>query len=85
VPSNPGTWLTTAARRKALDALRRRQALSARLPLLVEPDEVEMGARITRAKKIQTARIAYRIPEASELPDRLDAVLTVAHLPQLLV
>src|SRR5205085_10400155 len=26
------------------------------------------------------ARIAYRVPSASELPDRLDAVLTVVHL-----
>jgi RNA polymerase sigma-70 factor (ECF subfamily) len=40
-----------------------------------------MAARVTRAKKkISVARIPYRIPEAAELPDRLDAVLTVVHL-----
>src|SRR5258706_13229363 len=40
-----------------------------------------MAARVTRAKKkISTSRIAYRVPEAAELPDRLDAVLTVLHL-----
>ena len=40
-----------------------------------------MAARVTRAKKkISAARIAYREPEAAELPDRLDAVLTVVHL-----
>ena len=40
-----------------------------------------MAARITRAKKkIAAARIPYRVPESHELPDRLDAVLTVIHL-----
>jgi len=36
---------------------------------------------VTRAKKkISAARIPYRVPGAAELPDRLDAVLTVIHL-----
>ena len=39
VPRNPGAWLTTAARRRALDALRRDQTLRTKLPLLVEPAE----------------------------------------------
>ena len=40
-----------------------------------------MAARVTRAKKkISAARIAYRVPGAAELPERLDAVLTVVHL-----
>src|SRR5215470_1689414 len=38
VPRNPGAWLTTAARRKALDFLRRDKTLRAKLPLLVEPE-----------------------------------------------
>jgi RNA polymerase sigma-70 factor (ECF subfamily) len=139
VPDNPAAWLTTAARRKALDALRRDKTLRAKLPLLVEPEpepqppsagqddvigddrlrlvftcchpalareaqvaltlrlvcglttaeiasaflvsETTMAARVTRAKKkISAARIAYRVPAAPELPDRLDAVLTVIHL-----
>ena len=37
VPDNPGAWLTTTARRKALDALRRDATLRTKLPLLVEP------------------------------------------------
>ncbi len=43
--------------------------------------EATMAARVTRAKKkIQAARIAYRVPGETELPERLDAVLTVVHL-----
>jgi RNA polymerase sigma-70 factor (ECF subfamily) len=138
IPRKPGAWLTTTAKRKALDALRREQTFQAKLPLLVEPEESEpeldaggdvvpddrlrlifvcchpalaqeaqvaltlrlvcgvstgdiaraflvseptMFARLTRAKKkISAAGIAYRVPEASELPERLDAVLTVIHL-----
>jgi RNA polymerase sigma-70 factor, ECF subfamily len=136
VPDNPAAWLTTAARRKALDALRRSSTLRRKLPLLIEPEgtamsddidgipddrlrlvftcchpalareaqvaltlrlvcglstaeiaqaflvsETTMAARVTRAKKkISAARIAYRVPELHELPDRLDAVLTVVHL-----
>jgi len=139
VPRSPGAWLTTAARRRALDSLRRDRTLRAKLPLLIEPApavaaagqadddmipddrlrlvftcchpalareaqvaltlrlvcglttaeiaqaflvaEPTMAARVTRAKKkISGARIAYRVPGAAELPDRLDAVLTVVHL-----
>ena len=43
--------------------------------------EPTMAARVTRAKKkVSAAGIPYRVPGASELPERLDAVLTVVHL-----
>jgi len=140
IPMKPGAWLTTAARRKALDRLRRESTLQAKLPLLLAsgtdaeiayefnetaliPDdrlrliftcchpalavdarialtlrmvcglstadigraflvpEPTMAARLTRAKKkISGAKIPYRIPGTDELPQRLDAVLTVVHL-----
>jgi RNA polymerase sigma-70 factor, ECF subfamily len=153
VPRNPGAWLTTTARRRALDVQRRDRTLRSKLPLLIEPDsfsvtdhesvdppgaagvaagddedaviaddrlrlvftcchpalareaqvaltlrlvcglstaeiaqaflvtEPTMAARVTRAKKkISAARIPYRVPGPAELPDRLDAVLTVLHL-----
>jgi RNA polymerase sigma-70 factor (ECF subfamily) len=38
VPDNPVAWLTTTARRKALDRLRRDQTLARKLPLLIVPD-----------------------------------------------
>lgn len=138
VPRSPGAWLTTTARRRALDVLRREQTLRRKLPLLIDPlgeeeravdpgevipddrlrlvftcchpalareaqvaltlrlvcglrtDEIAraflvseptMAARVTRAKKkISGAGIPYRIPSAADLPERLDAVLTVVHL-----
>lgn len=139
IPSSPGAWLTTTARRKALDVHRRDATLRRKLPLLAEPEEEPddalsaqasvigddrlrmaftcchpalareaqlaltlrlvcglttaeiavaclvsestMAARVTRAKKkIAAARIPYRVPEDHELPDRLDAVLTVVLL-----
>ena len=142
VPARPGAWLTTAARRRALNVLRHRGVERRYLPLLVEeetvpgpgegpddgtgeraiPDdrlrlvvtcchpaldrsaqvaltlrlmcglstaevaraflvnEPTMAARITRAKKkIAVARIPYRVPSATELPERVDAVLSVVH------
>jgi RNA polymerase sigma factor (sigma-70 family) len=140
IPDRPGAWLTTVARRRALDLLRRDALWQRSLPLLVEDDvepgpealveslddipddrlrlvctcchpalapeaqvaltlrlvcglttaevaraflvsEPTMAARITRAKKkISAARIPYRVPPVSELPERVDAVLSVVHL-----
>jgi RNA polymerase sigma-70 factor (ECF subfamily) len=41
VPARPGAWLTTVARRNALNGLRRRRTLAAKLPLLVEREDAE--------------------------------------------
>src|SRR6516162_6053735 len=37
VPERPGAWLTTVARRRAMDLIRRRDTLRAKLPLLADP------------------------------------------------
>ena len=39
IPRNPAAWLTTTARRRAIDALDREVRLRSKLPLLVEPAE----------------------------------------------
>jgi RNA polymerase sigma-70 factor (ECF subfamily) len=142
VPARPGGWLTTVARNRALDLLRRHATQQRALPLLVADERDEdiaeqavdaadphfadyrlrlictcchpalaleaqvaltlrlvcglstaevaraflvseptMAARITRAKKkIAAARIPYRVPTPADLPERVDAVLTVVHL-----
>jgi RNA polymerase sigma-70 factor (ECF subfamily) len=41
VPDNPGAWLTTTARNRAIDRLRRDRAFAERAPLLVQPDTEE--------------------------------------------
>lgn len=45
VPRNPGAWLTTVAKRRAIDRIRRAETLERKLPLLDLPDsegELEM-------------------------------------------
>jgi RNA polymerase sigma factor (sigma-70 family) len=137
IPANTGAWLTTVARRRAIDLGRRRDVAIRSQRLLVTDEvtessdaagpeieddrlrliftcchpslatdsqvalalrllcglsttevsraflvkEAAMAARITRAKKkIVVARIPYRVPERTELRQRIDAVLTVIHL-----
>jgi RNA polymerase sigma-70 factor (ECF subfamily) len=42
VPERPGAWLTTVARRNALNVMRRGRTLATKLPLLLEPEATEM-------------------------------------------
>lgn len=136
VPDQPRAWLTTVARRKAIDRIRRDANRSRKeaalvdllgpspdLPVSVIRDDQlrlvftcchpalaldtqvtlslttlcgltagdaarllltsgsAMERRLSRAKKkIAVAGIPYRIPEAAELPSRLDGVATTVHL-----
>jgi RNA polymerase sigma-70 factor (ECF subfamily) len=42
LPTNPAAWLVTAARRRAVDAIRHDRVFRSKLPLLVEPDGTQM-------------------------------------------
>ncbi|WP_336857450.1 RNA polymerase sigma factor [Sinomonas albida] len=135
LPEQPGAWIITTARRRAVDRFRRdaargekeAQAALVRTEAEPEPDvfgddrlkllfacchpalsmparvalalrvlgglttaqiasaflvpEATMGQRISRAKaKIRDAAIPYRVPSATELPERLSGVLAVVYL-----
>src|SRR5919112_1345062 len=68
VPARPGAWLTTAARRRALNVLRHRQVEHRYLPLLVEDDVLPgPGER-------QDDRPEREIPD-----DRLRLIVTCCH------
>ena len=77
VPDNPAAWLTTTARRRAIDAIRRDAALRARLPLLVVPEE--NSAEPTAGQRIADAEAAAdRLSDA--VPDeRLRLIFICCH------
>ena len=67
IPANPGAWLTTAAKRRALDLLRRDATLRRSLPLLVDdPVEPDGGSPHEAAQ-----------PEIAD--DRLRLIFTCCH------
>ncbi len=56
VPADAGAWLTTVARRRALDGLRRKATLAGKLALLVEPDIVA-GPELVEPEQIADDRL----------------------------
>ena len=69
IPRSPGAWLTTVARRRALDLLRRRQTHDSNLPLLAQ-------AGTTEADAVESAVEA----QVTDIPDdRLRLIFTCCH------
>ncbi|HUB40684.1 MAG TPA: sigma-70 family RNA polymerase sigma factor [Streptosporangiaceae bacterium] len=74
VPGNPAAWLTTTAKRRAIDAIRREKALRSRLPLLLEPEE-EAGEVTAEESTAQDAEaLDHVIPD-----ERLRLIFTCCH------
>ncbi|UUO04196.1 RNA polymerase sigma factor [Mycolicibacterium novocastrense] len=138
VPRNAGAWLTTVAKRKAIDLWRRQENLDSKYATMAreleshveeswDPDRIDddvlrlifisahpvlpregrialtlrviggltteeiarafltstptVAARITRAKKaLSAANVPFEVPDRSEYPQRLSAVLSVIYL-----
>ncbi len=77
VPRSPGAWLTTTARNKAIDALRREGTLRRKLPLLVEPIEADAVGRA--AGDAADAADAADTTGPHVPDDRLRLVFTCCH------
>ncbi|MGH2873043.1 MAG: RNA polymerase sigma factor, partial [Solirubrobacteraceae bacterium] len=81
IPSNPAAWLTTAARRRAIDAIRRDSALRGRLPLLVVPEgEAEQPGQYdaeAREEWRERREDAMNAPDGQD--DRLRLIFTCCH------
>ena len=76
IPRNPGAWLTTTARRKALDSHRRAAALRSRIPLLIEP----AGASGPLGNSLASSSPETQLTEMDDIPDdRLRLVFTCCH------
>ena len=72
IPTRPTGWITTAARRRAVDALRREHVLRSKLPLLVEPEETEAAAVADAANP--------GVGESDSIPDeRLRLIFLCCH------
>jgi RNA polymerase sigma-70 factor (ECF subfamily) len=84
IPDSPAAWLTTAARRRAVDVIRRDSALRARLPLLVEPEGEPAQAAADGAgpgeRWWERPRSEDSMNPAAQAPDdRLRLIFTCCH------
>ena len=69
IPAKPGAWLTTVARRRALDLRRRDATLARSLPLL-QSDALAVGDE----DEDEDAQAAHDVPD-----DRLRLIVTCCH------
>ncbi|MEQ7124663.1 RNA polymerase sigma factor [Actinopolymorpha sp. B11F2] len=73
IPNNPAAWLTTAAKRRAMDAVRRDRTFRSKLPLLVEPD---VSVEDTAMDELQRES---EDPEDVVADERLRLIFTCCH------
>lgn len=78
VPNSPGAWLTTAARRRALDICRRQRTLRDKLPLLIEPETCHN--ELENAFDADSTSPDGANPPLAAIPDdRLRLIFTCCH------
>jgi RNA polymerase sigma-70 factor (ECF subfamily) len=81
VPDNPGAWLTTAARRRAVDVLRRESTFRSKMPLLIDDDEADVDEETGMMS--ESADVLGRAPSVEALeavPDqRLRLIFMCCH------
>lgn len=74
VPNNPAAWLTTAAKRRAMDAIRRERVFRSKLPLMMEPDEAVEDTAMDRLFAED-----HEDPEDSVPDERLRLIFICCH------
>ncbi len=72
-PDNPIGWLTTTARRRAVDVVRREHVLRSKLPLLIEPEGVDEVV-MDEAKEVDALGLADSVAD-----ERLRLIFLCCH------
>jgi RNA polymerase sigma factor (sigma-70 family) len=77
VPANPAAWLTTTARRRGIDQVRREQTFRAKLPLLVEPESADQDTQ----EQAMTSEASAGLPDGrvDVSDDRLRLIFLCCH------
>jgi RNA polymerase sigma factor (sigma-70 family) len=75
IPTNPAAWLTTAAKRRAIDTIRRERTFRSKLPLLAEPEETVEDT----AMRVGGNAEIHEDPEDSVPDERLRLIFTCCH------
>uniref|UniRef100_UPI001C5E1633 RNA polymerase sigma factor n=1 Tax=Nonomuraea rhizosphaerae TaxID=2665663 RepID=UPI001C5E1633 len=74
VPANPAAWLTTTAKRRAMDAIRRELTFRSKLPLLVEPEETTGELAAPEPDERDAMELEDAVPD-----ERLRLIFTCCH------
>jgi RNA polymerase sigma-70 factor (ECF subfamily) len=74
IPKNPTGWITTAARRRAIDVLRRELVFRSKLPLLIEPEEPMDEVSMEAAGEAESQELRESVPD-----ERLRLIFLCCH------
>jgi RNA polymerase sigma factor (sigma-70 family) len=74
IPNNPAAWLTTTAKRRAIDTIRRERTFRSKLPLLVEPSEAVEDSAMDHLFEEDREDPEDGVPD-----DRLRLIFTCCH------